>query len=107
MTGSAIELTREADRYVDRTRAYRVLVDGERVGKIKAGETARYAVAAGMHRVQLRIDWCSSPTLEVDVPNGGHVALDCGPGAKFYNLFWIIVARPGRYIALRRAGAGS
>jgi hypothetical protein len=106
MADSAIELTRETGHRVDRWRGYKVVVDGKPVGTIKAGKTHRATVAAGKHTVQLRIDWCSSPTLEVDVPSGGHVALECGPNAKFYNLLWMIIAHAREYIALRPAGAG-
>jgi hypothetical protein len=98
-----IELRRETGHYRDRLRAYKVLVDGEPAGAIKAGETLTLPAAPGRHAVQLRISWCRSPELEVDVPAGGAVALRCRPGGSAANALYDITLGRSSYIALEPA----
>ncbi len=86
-----IEIAREK-AYVDKARAYRVLVDGTEVGRIKEGETQSFAVAPGSHEVLLKIDWATSPAVTVDVSPGGTARLGARPKpnpftAIFYSLF--------------------
>lgn len=65
-----LEVVRPRLHWADRLRAYRVLVDGQEVGRVRNGETARFPVAAGRRWVALRIDWSGSGPLEVEVPSG-------------------------------------
>lgn len=72
-----IRISRVAGQYADKLRAYRVVIDGTAVGKVKAGEKQSFAVEAGRHVVQLRLDWGRSRKLEVDVVDAGEVELQC------------------------------
>jgi len=62
-----IEIQRKAVPWRDRVRAYRVLIDGEAVGKIGDGDTAEFEVSPGRHTVRLGIAWTGSPEVVVDV----------------------------------------
>ena len=42
-------------------------VDGRRVGGVRHGATAEFPVEPGRHAVRARMDWHSSPVIEVDV----------------------------------------
>src|SRR5690349_22213744 len=54
-----IELARK-DGFVDRLRGYHVLLDGDQIGEVRAGETLLYDVGPGHHELQLKISWCWS-----------------------------------------------
>jgi len=69
-------------KYADRLRAYRLLIDGDEVVRIKNGPIASYSVQPGRHDVSLKIDWCSSPAVKVDVVSGETVRLAAGPRAN-------------------------
>ena len=49
--------------FADRMRAYQIYLDGKKVGKIQNGDDWEWICEDGSHTLQLRIDWCTSPTL--------------------------------------------
>lgn len=63
----------------DKLRAYRILVDGKNVGEIREGSDFTIPVPPGLHTLQLRIDWCSSPEIKVAVEKGRTEFVSCGP----------------------------
>jgi hypothetical protein len=84
----AITVERPTGYYIAVYRRYRILVDGREVGAVKRGETLLTTVTAGPHTVSARIDWSGSPAVEVNVPPGGHVALDVEPSSDpFIGMF--------------------
>ena len=92
---------RRAAWYQDRMRDYIVLVDGSERGRVGNDAEVRVHVEPGRHKVQLKIDWCGSPVIEVDVPAGGAQVLDCGPNATPLNAFFHVIFRAGRYLTLQ------
>ncbi len=82
----------------DRVRAYYVLIDGERAGKIASSETARFELSPGAHLVQLKIDWCGSPALTVD--GGQDTRLTCDAGGAAARSLVDILFRRNQYISL-------
>jgi CHAT domain-containing protein len=60
-------------------RAFSVLVDGNVVGKIRSGQSEIYNVPAGTHRVQVKLDWYTSPEVTVTTAAAECVAFVCGP----------------------------
>lgn len=69
MPAATLEIRREGRRYGDRLRAYRVVVDGERLGTVKRGETQGFEVEPGHHSVKLHLDWCRSRPARADAPD--------------------------------------
>ena len=61
-----INISRTSE-YLNRLRDYGVYIDGEKVGTIANGETKEFDVSPGYHSVFTKIDWCSSPTLSVNI----------------------------------------
>ena len=55
--------------YADALRKDGVIIDGHRVGTLRAGQVARFRVDADPDEVRLRIDWTGSN--RVTVPAGG------------------------------------
>jgi hypothetical protein len=77
---SVIRLSRARAGWHDKFRRYQVVVDGEQAATIKRGEQLDLPVRAGRHTVFLKIDWASSPQLDLDVAPGEVVSLECAPG---------------------------
>lgn len=93
---------RRAAWWQDRMRDYLILVDGSEAGRVGNGGDVRLQVAPGRHRVQLRIDRCASPALDVDVADGAAHVLDCGPNATPLTAFVYMALRRGHYLALQQ-----
>lgn len=78
-SNATIQLTREQAGWVDRARKYKVLIDGNEVGTIRDGQTCKFDVVAGEHRLGLRIDWARSPEIMVAVGDGQVASFWCRP----------------------------
>ena len=61
----------------DLGRAYKVFVDDREVGSIRRGQQESFEVPPGHHRIQLKIDWCTSPEVAVDLGAGEEASLGC------------------------------
>ena len=86
--------------YVDRARAYKIMLDGQEVGRIKNNTTETISVPAGSHELFLKVDWASSPVQSFDVTPGGEVRFVCHPTANaFFALIQSILSRKN-YITL-------
>ena len=72
-------------------RNYKIFIDGEFVGKISNGATAEFPVTAGKHTVTAKIDWCSSPTVSVEVGTDETKRLTVG-GFKYNWLIFLWIA---------------
>ena len=92
--------------YADRLRAYRVMLDGEEIGRIGNGETKSFPVLPGKHQLAVKIDWCGSNDVTFSLSSGGSLTFLCDStlrglrllGALYYALF----ARK-KYLWLRQA----
>jgi hypothetical protein len=74
--GAVIRLTRQL-RGLDKNRGYSVLIDGNRAGQIRQGQTIEFPVVSGPHTVVLRAAYCKSPEVAVDVEPREVVGLLC------------------------------
>lgn len=80
--GGRIELHRDDGVTADSAVRYRIVIDGERRGHIRKGETRRLTVRPGVHQLWLtcyRV-W-RSPVREVEVSAGETVRMRCRPSA--------------------------
>ncbi len=94
---------RRVKGWQDKLRAYAIVIDGKSIGEIKDGSEVEVPVSPGIHTIQLRIDWCKSPELEVHVSEGGMEIVDCGPNGKpLLALLYISFFR-GKYIWAKHA----
>jgi hypothetical protein len=69
-TKANIRITREGGYRADRVRAYRVILDKKKVATIREAESEELELTPGTHKLQFRIDFCRSRTLELDVKSG-------------------------------------
>jgi len=85
----------------DRVRKYSILLDGKEVAEVSNGSEVAFDVEAGEHEVQIKIDWCTSRKLEIDVPSAGPLTLECGPNASPFTALLYIFLWKNDYIWLR------
>jgi len=72
--------------YADKIRAYKIILNGDVVGKIKDGEQVEIDVAPGNHQLKMKIDWCGSNIVEFEM-NEKIIEFECGSnlrGSKFW-----------------------
>jgi hypothetical protein len=82
----------------DRARAYKVMIDGQEAGTVRHGQQQSFEVAPGTREVFLKIDWCRSPKLNVDVADGGRANVTCVPSGTIWTAIFAIVFKPTSYI---------
>ncbi|MFI2207548.1 hypothetical protein ACH47Z_44280, partial [Streptomyces sp. NPDC020192] len=100
--GGTLVLSRARGGYRYAVRGYAVLLDHAQVGSIRRGQTLRFEVPSGVHRLQLKIAWCSSPPLTAVVKPGSTVYFCCTPGDGSFDGLDDVLGNPGNYIALQR-----
>jgi hypothetical protein len=99
-TKANIRITREGGYRADRVRAYRVILDKKKVATIREAESEELELAPGAHKLQFRIDFCRSRTLELDVKPGEQLAIWCKPNANFLTWPFFMTVGCARYIAI-------
>lgn len=73
--------------FTDYVRRYKVMIDGEETGQIKNGGTFECQISCGQHSLQLKVDWCSSNTVEFDAAENETVIFECGSNLRGWKLF--------------------
>jgi hypothetical protein len=100
-------ITRKNGYYANAVRAYKVFVDNECVGKIRAGQEKRFELNAGTHTVRFEIDWCGSQEITFEIKSQDDlIEIECWAKNPFTAIFDIIF-RPMYYIpvAIKRHGS--
>lgn len=97
---ATIHIERELGGLADRLRAYRVILDGHEVGKIRRGERITLDVDPGRHEIYLKIDWARSPTITLELAPKEEGRLVCAPNANLVTLYYYTTFGRDRYIKL-------
>lgn len=84
---SSIVVRRGNDIWMDRNRRYKVLIDGQVVGKLRKNQSESYGVTSGEHQVRVKIDFVKSNSLTVSVPVGQTLNLNCRGHGSLVALF--------------------
>jgi len=66
MDTTTIKIKR-TNEFINMARNYKIFIDGQFVGKIANGATKDFPTTSGQHTVIAKIDWCSSPSISVDI----------------------------------------
>lgn len=75
-------------------RKFGVSVDDKKVGAIANGKEEVFTLPPGRHDVKMKVGWCKSKTVTVDVTPGNFVSLECGTPvgrAYFISMFAVIM----------------
>ncbi len=78
MTAS-ITVKRTKDSWRDAARAYTVLIDGKKAGKVRRGKELTTEVEPGEHEVQMKIDWTKSEKQTAKLDAGESAEFLCSP----------------------------
>ena len=93
---ASLTITRESG-YADPLRAYKVVLNGERIGEIRNGETKEFSIGPGKHALSLKIDWCGSETVEFVVDREEKPAFQVKSSLRgkrvFLSLWYVLFAR--------------
>lgn len=100
---SQIVIRRVERRWQDRTRDYKIIVDGRKVARVGNGGKATISIEPGKHNVRMAIDWGRSKPLDVHISPEQSLQLECGPNVKpgLALIYAIVLFR--RWIWLRPA----
>lgn len=98
-----IEITRPK-QYQDKIRDYHLIIDGEKVAKIKPNSTQTINIPDNAEYIQAKIDWCSSPKLYVkDLTSNKILVKNSFAGnfikALFLPLYYITFGK-GKYLTI-------
>jgi len=77
--GAVIALNRSPGGWRDSRRSYSVVLDGQKVAKVRRGERLELPVLVGRHEIYLKIDWCTSQTVELEATPGAVIEMFCEP----------------------------
>ena len=92
--------------YTDRTRKYKVVIDGAVAGTISDGETKEFAVSPSRHLLRMKIDWCGSKPVEFTATEGDAVTFQTKSnlrGFKILAALWYLIFDRHSYILLERS----
>ena len=103
---SQIEFKRGA-AFQDKIRSYKILVDGIQVGSIGDESAITVPVAPGRHSVQLKVDWCASPVIEVNMNAGITETVTCGPNSNVLLALLYITFLRKKYIWVKHVGSAA
>lgn len=80
-------------QYVNGLREYDVYLDEQKINAISNGESKIIEVPEGNHEIYLKIDWCKSKKININLADGQEMKLKCGSKItgirKFLALFYI------------------
>jgi hypothetical protein len=79
-----------------------VLVDDNKVGKLRRGEQREFPVPPGRHRVRMKIDWKNSAEWGVSLASGEVGEFVCGPAGGPVGAVMGDPGGEGHYIDLHR-----
>lgn len=98
---SVLVIRRAHASWADRFRDYRVLVDGQQRALIGDDATVQIPVTPGEHLVRLKIDWCGSQEMRVNVGHGEIVRLECRANSNPLKMLFYISIFRDRYVSLK------
>jgi hypothetical protein len=86
-----------APSFAAKLRKFQVLIDGTPIDRIANGESRCLTMAPGRHELRLKLDWCGSPPVIVDLGPREQAEFVC---RTVYRSAVDPVLRPRRYIDL-------
>ncbi|MEA2105765.1 MAG: hypothetical protein U9P82_03465 [Bacteroidota bacterium] len=79
----------------NRGRKFGVYINGEKVDVIENGAIKELELEPGKHKVKFKIDWCSSPEEEIEVPENKAKSIEVSGfklGRWLFPVFYVILA---------------
>ena len=73
---------RRGGGWVDALRSWKVIIDGTERGRVRRNSVQTFEVDVGPHRVEMKIAWCGSNQVIIDLAEGHQVVLACQPAMR-------------------------
>ena len=102
-----VRVSRDDKPFPDRLRSYRVVLDGDTVGRVKRGETVTVQADVGQHELHLAIDWARSPSIELELAEDDERIIRCWPNAKPLLALYFMTFGRRRWIGIDLVHDGS
>jgi hypothetical protein len=94
-------------QFADRVRAYKLLIDGKIISKLKAGEEVRVTLPENAKILTAKIDWCSSNEFNLsNVRANENIEVKNAMSRKLWIPFFAIYAitfRKNSYLSINKA----
>jgi len=96
MADAILVIKRSDEVRKDRVRAYRIMLDDNELGRIKAGSTEKFVIQTGNHSLRLKIDWTGSPDVSFEIGESETIEFECEPNKNRWGALadLIMSARP-------------
>ena len=95
--GPSTVVLHRAPSFAAKLRKFRILIDGAPIDKIADGQSRRLTMAPGRHELRLKLDWCGSRPVIVDLGPRERAEFVC---RTVFRSALDPVLRPRRYIDL-------
>jgi len=102
---ACIRVSREGGGRRDAVRAYTVVIDGNKAGTLRPGETREFAVEPGHHRLRMKIDWTGSEERDVLLQSGQVRGFICRPNGGTWQALTQLLPGGSRWIDLHAVDA--
>jgi hypothetical protein len=96
----SIIVQRETKGFGDRFRSYRVVLDGETVGRVKRGESFSVEADAGAHQLHFAVDWARSPSVDLALAEQEQAVVRCWPNVRPLLALYFMTLGRGRWIGV-------
>ena len=75
MPNAVIKITR-GNEYVGMGRKLKVFIDNTYIGNVGWNETSVFPVTTGQHSIYVKMDWCRSAPISVEIEDGGAIEFE-------------------------------
>ncbi len=102
MTDTAsLYVKRASTPWRDKSRSYKIEVDGQLAGEVRDGQDTRLALSPGTHSIRIKIDWSGSTPILFSVGPGTTASFWCEPaGSAGWAALDLLLRRP--WVTLRQ-----
>ena len=97
-----LTLTRKVDG-TNYLRKLKIFVDDEIVCLISVGETVHLKLPEGPHQISVKIDWCKTEPITIEIDNARNTQLICGSTFNDWKCIFTWAVDPKNYLYVRAA----
>ena len=97
---SSLTLVR-AIQATDNLRKYKVYIDKNPVYELSPGETWHFKLEPGVHTLYLKIDWCKSKVVTLEITDHSNIEVNCGASYDNWTCMFMWMFKPSNWIYLR------
>ena len=104
MRGTSKIRLHRTNAWADFLRSYSVLIDDQRVARIRNGQTLEMEVAPGRHTIFLRQDWMRTNELSFELTENQVAEFECGSNMSGIKALFAIgyIFRPKEWMFIRQ-----